>query len=67
MLDSVRISMIWTRKQALKVILLAPFLFVIFVGWGLAAAFEVVYYYLKGYSWDPIHGGYWHRKTGDRA
>ncbi len=54
-------------KRMLEILFWAPILTVIFVAWFLAAGIEVGYYYLKGYSWDPIHGGYWHRTTGARA
>ena len=54
-------------KRMLEILFWAPILTVIFVGWALAAGVEVGYYYLKGYSWDSIRGGYWHRKTGALA
>ena len=55
------------RKQQLKVIILAPLLALIIAAWFVAACFEQGYYYLKGYSWDPVRGGYWHRETGYSA
>lgn len=54
-------------KEALKLLILAPTLMMLIAGWVVAAMVEEGYYYLKGYSWSPLYGGYWHRKTGERA
>lgn len=54
-------------KHALKILIWAPFLTVLIAGWFVAAHIEQGYYYLKGYSWNPIRGGYWHRETGAQA
>ena len=56
-----------TWKQQLTVIILAPLLALIMGLWFVAACFEQGYYYLKGYSWDPVRGGYWHKETGFSA
>ena len=51
-------------RYALKMLFWAPILTVLIAGWFVAAHIEQGYYYLKGYSWDSIRGGYWHRETG---
>ncbi len=54
-------------KHALKILFWAPILTVLIAGWFVAAHIEQGYYYLKGYSWSPIYGDYWHRETGASA
>ena len=54
-------------RYAVKLLFWAPILTVLIAGWFVGASIEQGYYYLKGYSWDSIHGGYWHRETGISA
>lgn len=54
-------------KSRLKILILAPALAFIVAAWFVAACVEQTYYYLRGYSWDPIRGNYWHRETGQLA
>ena len=54
-------------RQAIKWLILVPILMMLTTVGGVVAMLETGYYYLKGYSYDSIQGGYWHRKTGARA
>jgi hypothetical protein len=54
-------------RYGLKLLLWAPIIIAILLVWFVAASIEQGYYYLKGYSWDSIRGGYWHRETGKSA
>lgn len=60
-------SSMMDRKHKLKRLIWLPILIVIIGAWGVTALIEQGYYYLKGYSWNPRWGGYWHRETNTRA
>ena len=54
-------------RYAVKLLLWSPILIIIIAGFFVGAVIEEGYYYLKGYSWDSIRGGYWHRENGRSA
>ena len=56
----------WVKHRTLGFIVGVFVMFFALVVFGIFGFLEQTWMYFRGFSYDPIRGGYTHRKTGER-
>jgi len=57
----------WIRHRAIGLIVGMFVLFFALIFFGILGFVEELGMHFKGFHYDPVHGGYVHRKTGERC